>query len=85
MILSKVLSKNQLTLPKEVVKALHIQKGALLKCQVENQKIILTPVIVEEPFTEEEFKKLEKLYKDPKNKGKTFHSAAEAIRYLNRL
>ena len=85
MILSKVLSKYQLTLPKEAVKALHIHKGDLLKCQVQNERIVFTPMVVEEPYSEEELRKFDKLYNDPKNRGKRFHSTREAIKYLESL
>ncbi len=85
MILSKVLSKYQLTLPKEVVRALHIHKGDLLKCQVQSERIVLTPMVVEEPYSEEELKKFDKLYNDPKNKGKVYKTRAEAMEHLRKL
>lgn len=85
MILSKVLSKYQITIPKEVVHLLHIHKGDFLKCEVQKDKIVFAPVVVEETYTQEELKKFVKLYKDPKNKGKVFHDVKDALNYLKTL
>ena len=85
MILSKVLSKYQITLPKEIVKTLHIQKGFMLKCRVENGSIVMTPVIVEEPYSQEDIAAFHRMYDDPKNKGKTFSSKQKAMEYLKTL
>ena len=85
MILSKVLSKNQITLPSEAVRKLHISKGDILKCEVHGKSISFIPVIVEEPYSEEELKKFDELYNRPTNKGKSYHSKSEAVGHLRRL
>lgn len=85
MILSKVLSKYQLTLPKEAVKALHIGKGDFLRCEIQSGRLLFTPVVIEESYSAEELKKFDKLYNDPKNRGRRFRSTREAIRYLESL
>ena len=85
MTISKVLSKYQITLPKEVVHQLHISKGDLLKCEARDGRISLTPVIVEEPYSEEELKTFEMLYADPKNAGKIYRKKSEALAHLKRL
>ena len=46
MILRKVLSKYQVTLPREVVKTLHIGRGDFLQCEVKDRRIVLSPVQV---------------------------------------
>lgn len=46
MMLRKVLSKYQITLPKEVVKTLNIRQGDLLQCEVEKRRIVFSPVQV---------------------------------------
>lgn len=46
MILRKVLSKYQVTLPKDAVKTLHIRQGDLLQCQVRDRAIVLSPIEV---------------------------------------
>ncbi len=85
MILSKILSKYQITLPKEAVRALHLSKGDFLKCLVEKGKVSFAPVVVEEPYSDEELKKFDKLYNNPANRGKKFRSAKAAIEHLKNL
>jgi len=85
MILSKVLSKYQITLPKEAVKALHISKGDVLKCSVEKNSVSFAPVLVEDPYSEEDLKKFDELYNDPQNQGKKYKTKAEAAAHLKRL
>ena len=85
MIISKILSKYQITLPKEAVKALHLEKGSYLKCIVQNGAIFLAPVVVEDVYSSEELESFERLYSDPKNKGKVYHSKGEALEHLKGL
>ena len=85
MILSKVLSKYQITLPKEVVAALHIGRGDVLKCEIHNGKVLFSPVIVEEAYSEADFKKFDELYNRPQNRGKVYGSKEEALKHLKRL
>lgn len=85
MILSKVLSKHQITLPKEAVKALHVRTGDMLKCEIGRNQVLFKPVVIEEPYTEEELDKLEKLANDPRNKGKKFDNVSDALKHLHGL
>lgn len=85
MILSKVLSKYQITLPKSVVQALRIHKGDVLKCIIAKGSISFTPVVVDELYSEDELKSFDKLYNDPKNKGKVYRTCSEAAEHLKRL
>ena len=85
MMISKVLSKYQITLPKEAVRALHIEKGAYLRCKVDHGVISLTPVILEDPYSEEEVRLFDRLYNDPKNRSKVYRSKKDAIEHLKRL
>ena len=85
MILSKILSKYQITLPKEAVQMLHLHKGDVLKCKIEKDTISFMPVVVEEPYSEEDLQKFHDLYNHPKNKGKVYHTTSEAMGHLRRL
>ena len=85
MILSKVLSKCQITLPKEAVRALHIEKGNVLKCTIGKGSVSFMPVVVEEPYSDEELKKFDNLYNDPANRGKSYRTKSEAMAHLKRL
>lgn len=60
-------TKNQVTLPKKIVDALHLEKGAMFDIQVISNKIQLTPVeVIEKVFTDEEYRKLDDLVKSQK-------------------
>lgn len=85
MILSKVLSKYQITLPKEAVQAVGIRKGDVLKCQIENGRITFVPVIIEEPYSEEDLRKFDDLYRRPANKGRVYKTKLDAMNHLKRL
>ena len=64
-------TKNQVTLPKKIVEALHLEKGSLFDIKVISNKIQLTPVeVVEKIFTDEEYEKLDELVKSQKGKAK---------------
>lgn len=42
--LRKVLSKYQITLPKQAVKTLNIRQGDLVQCEIDKNRLILSPV-----------------------------------------
>lgn len=64
-------SKNQITLPKKIVDALDLDKGAMFDIRVTGNKIQLVPLEVSEKvFTDEEYKKLDALVKSQKGKAK---------------
>ena len=64
-------TKNQVTLPKKIVDALHLEKGSMFDIKVISNKIQLTPVeVVEKIFTDEEYEKLDELVKSQKGKAK---------------
>ncbi len=85
MILSKVLSKYQVTLPRKIVQALRIKKGHVMSCCVQDGAVVLTPVVVEEPYSEDDLKTFETLYQNPKNKGAVYSTRKEALAHLKRL
>ncbi len=82
-------SKAQLTLPKRVRELLGVrEKGDRVGFLVDEKshRITITKVDLvpaEEPYTDEELRKLLKLAKEPG--GKTFETGEQAIRYLDRL
>lgn len=85
MVLSKVLSKYQITLPKEVVRSLDIHKGEYLKCAVRGRSISLTPVSIEETYSEEDIRTFHTLYSHPANRGKVYKNKTEALAHLKHL
>ena len=74
---SKVLSKNQVTLPRDAVKALHLSKGDLLKCEVRDRKLIFTPV----PLPEHGLDVLDEISRKWERLGITEEDVAKAIRW----
>jgi bifunctional DNA-binding transcriptional regulator/antitoxin component of YhaV-PrlF toxin-antitoxin module len=85
MILSKVLSKYQITLPKEIVKSLRIKKGYILKCEVKSGSIVMTPVVLEEAYSKGDLESFRRMYQDPKNSGKIYTSKHKAMEHLKSL
>jgi AbrB family looped-hinge helix DNA binding protein len=64
-------SKNQITLPKKIVDALDLGKGAMFDIRVSGNKIQLVPLEVSEKvFTDAEYAKMEKLFQKEKGKAK---------------
>ncbi len=63
-------TKNQVTIPKKIVAALSLNKGAMFDVQIIDNKIQLVPLeVVEKVFTDEEYVKLNKLVTSEKKKG----------------
>ena len=64
-------TKNQVTLPKKIVDALRLHKGSLFDVRLNQNKIELVPLEVNEKiFSDEEYRKLEQLYQKEKGKAK---------------
>jgi AbrB family looped-hinge helix DNA binding protein len=64
-------TKNQVTLPKKIVDALHLEKGAMFDIKINNNKIELTPVeVVERVYTDAEYARMEELFKKEKGQAK---------------
>ena len=64
-------SKNQITIPKKIVNALDLNKGAMFDIKITGHRIELVPVeTVEKVFTDEEYARLNELAKKQKGKAK---------------
>lgn len=64
-------SKNQITIPKQIVNILDLSKGAMFDVKVVGNKIHLVPVeIVEKIFTDENYKKMDALVKKERKSAK---------------
>ena len=75
--LSKVLSKNQITLPREAVNVLHLSKGDLLKCEVKGGGLVLTPVV----FPEHGLDTLDAISRKWQRLGITEGDVAQAVKW----
>ena len=64
-------SKNQITIPKKIIKALDLDKGALFDIKITGNKIQLIPLeVVEKVFTNAEYAKMEEFFQKEKSKAK---------------
>ncbi len=76
-------SKNQLTLPKNIVLTLAIHKGDIFSVKLEENKIILTPQALEDKYPPDLLARVEKKLKKGTLPGeKKFSSAAKLIKDL---
>lgn len=74
--------RNIITIPKKNLEHLGCKPGDIFDITDDGHSIILTPKIVEDRFTNEEWKKLEKL---TRQKGRIYKSASGAKKHLERL
>ncbi|MGR3316962.1 MAG: AbrB/MazE/SpoVT family DNA-binding domain-containing protein [Candidatus Anammoxibacter sp.] len=64
-------SKNQITIPKKIVNALDLNKGAMFDIKITGHRIELVPVeVVEKVFTDVEYARLDEFVKKQKGKEK---------------
>lgn len=81
---AKVTSKGQITIPSSIRKILNLEPGSTIIFKVTDKGIILSPCEIKEksPYSEEEWKKIEKLVAE---KGKVYKSAEEAKKHIKSL
>ncbi len=81
---AKVTSKGQITIPSSIREILNLEPGSTVMFKVTDKGIILSPCEIKEksPYTEEEWKKIEKLVAE---KGKVYKSAEEAKKHIKSL
>ena len=77
-------SRGQVTIPQDVRDIMHIKKGSVVGFEPTKRGILMVAMKVEpeNPYTEEEWKKIEKL---SKSKSKVYHSAEGAKKHVANL
>lgn len=65
----KFQAKNQITLPKKVIEEFHLARGDILKCEVDGAHIILTPVDLEERYSQNALSTIDRIVDERKGKG----------------
>ncbi|MFH0772615.1 MAG: hypothetical protein V1933_08360 [Candidatus Omnitrophota bacterium] len=70
MTITKLKTKNQLTIPNEIVKRMHLKANELFTVDIEDNYIKLTPVEVEPRYTTEELKAIDRIVEAEKVKAK---------------
>ena len=74
-------SRGQLTVPNDIRTLMHIRKGSVVGFEPTRRGILMKPMKIEpqDPYTEEEWQKIEKL---SKKKGKAYKTAEDAKRHI---
>ncbi len=85
MTITKLKAKNQLTIPIEIVKRLHLKTSELFAVDVEDNYIKLTPVDVEPRYTREELEALNRLVDKEKGKAKVVKAGHEFSGLIKKL
>ncbi len=79
----KIKKQNMLKIPNLVLKRVGLHAGDYVEVSDDGYKIIITPKMPEEAFTDNEWGKLGKLSKS--KKGKAFKSSESLLKHLDRL
>ncbi|MEW6008879.1 MAG: AbrB/MazE/SpoVT family DNA-binding domain-containing protein [Candidatus Omnitrophota bacterium] len=86
MVIAKISTKGQITIPKVVRQRLNLnEKGDIIGFEITSQGVIMKHLNVtesEQDYTENEWKKIEQL---ARGKGKTFKTASGFLGHLKRL
>ncbi|MEK6567316.1 MAG: AbrB/MazE/SpoVT family DNA-binding domain-containing protein [Candidatus Omnitrophota bacterium] len=86
MLLRQPNTQGQLTIPKEFLKQIGFDpRHDYFDIELKEDTIVLKPVTVEPKFSDEELRKMERLFDDPANKGKVYSSAAQGMAALRRM
>jgi len=77
-------SRGQVTIPQDVRDIMHVKRGSVVGFEPTKRGILMVAMKVqpENPYTEAEWEKIEKL---SKSKGKVYHSAEEAKKHIANL
>jgi len=78
-------AKNQLTIPAEIVKRMHLKPRELFAVDVVGNFIKLTPVEVSPRYTAEELKVIDTIVASEKAKGKSFKPGKDFTGYLKKI
>lgn len=85
MTITKLKAKNQLTIPSEIVKRLHLKQDELFVVEIEDNYIKLIPVEVKPRYTAEELKAIDRVVKKEKGKAKVIRPGKEFSQYIGKL
>jgi len=81
----KFQNKGQVTLPQQIVDRFHLQKGDVLKCETKASHIVLTPVDLEERYTEDDLRAIDRVIEDGKGKGTSLNSDKDIDSYIKKM
>ncbi len=85
MTLTKLKTKNQLTIPKRVLDKLNLGPSGLFSVEIQGNCIRLIPVEVEPRYTCEELDRIDHIVEEEKEKAKTVKAGKEFSDYIQSL
>ena len=85
MTITRLKTKNQITIPSEIVKRLHLETGELLGINVIDNYITLIPVEVEPRYAPEELGAIDRIVKKEKRNAKHPKTGKEFASYIKKL
>ena len=85
MTITKLKSKNQLTIPNEIVKQLHLRANELFSVDIEDNYIKLTPVEVEPRYTARELDAIDRIVHKEKAFAKAVKPGKEFSNLIKKL
>ena len=85
MIITKLKTKNQITLPKEVVKKLNLKPNELFTVDIEGNCIKLIPVELEPKYTPQDLNAIDKIVEKEKDKARTVKAGKEFSDYIKKI
>lgn len=85
MTLAKLKTKNQITIPNEVVKYMKLSKNEIFSVEVEKNYIKLTPVAMAPRYTPKELAAIDKIVDRDKSRGKRFGAGQEFGDYIKKI
>ena len=85
MTITKLKSKNQLTIPNEIVRQLHLRVNELFSVDIEDNYIKLTPVEVEPRYTAKELEAIDHIVQKEKSSAKSVKPGKEFSSLIKKL
>ena len=85
MTLTKLKTKNQITIPSSVIKRMGLKLNEYFVVEIRSNFICLTPVHVEPKYSAAELKGIDKIVHKQMGKGKSYRAGPEFSGYLKGL
>jgi bifunctional DNA-binding transcriptional regulator/antitoxin component of YhaV-PrlF toxin-antitoxin module len=85
MTITTLKAKNQLTIPAEIVKRMHLKPRELFAVDVVDNFIKLTPVEINPRYAAEELKAIDVIVASEKDKGKLFKPGKDFTGYIKKI
>lgn len=85
MTITKLKAKNQVTIPTEIAKRMHLRPHELFSVEVEDNYIKLVPVEIEPRYTAEELEAIDNIVENEKYRAKAVKPGKEFSEHIKKL